>query len=50
MKKRILFILASVVLSIAGFALAHEDVKNFPSCKYCGMNRKKFAYSRTLVT
>jgi nitrous oxide reductase accessory protein NosL len=50
MKKRILFILASVVLSIASFALAHEDVKTFPSCKYCGMNREKFAYSRTLVT
>jgi copper chaperone NosL len=50
MKKRILFILASVVLFIAGIALAHEDVKNFPSCKYCGMNREKFAYSRTLVT
>lgn len=50
MKTKLLSIVAGVVVSIAGFALAHEDVNNFPSCKYCGMNREKFDYSRTLVT
>lgn len=50
MKKGLLFIVASLVLSIAGFAFAHEDVKNAPACKYCGMDREKFAHSRTLVT
>jgi copper chaperone NosL len=50
MKKGLLFIVASLVLSIAGFAFAHEDVKSVPACKYCGMDREKFAHSRTLVT
>lgn len=39
-----------LVLSLAGFALAQEDVKLAPSCKYCGMDRTKFAHSRMVVT
>jgi nitrous oxide reductase accessory protein NosL len=50
MKKGILFIIASLLLSITGLAMALEDVKNAPSCKYCGMDRDKFAHSRMLVT
>ncbi len=30
-------------------AQAQEDIKKFPSCKYCGMNREQFAHSRMLV-
>jgi nitrous oxide reductase accessory protein NosL len=40
----------AVLLSIAGLVLAQEDVKVAPSCKYCGMDRTKFARSRMLVT
>jgi nitrous oxide reductase accessory protein NosL len=25
------------------------DVKNYPECKYCGMNREKYAHSRALI-
>lgn len=29
--------------------LEMPDVKTFPECKYCGMNRKQFAHSRALI-
>jgi copper chaperone NosL len=25
------------------------DLKTFPECKYCGMNRERYSYSRTLI-
>jgi len=28
---------------------AADDIKQFPSCKYCGMNREQFAHSRTYI-
>ena len=31
------------------FAQAQEDIQKQPSCKYCGMDRAKFAHSRMLV-
>lgn len=37
-------------LTFAGIAWAHEDVQQAPSCKFCGMDRAKFAHSRMLVT
>jgi len=43
-------VLVAFLLSVAGIALAHEDVQKQPSCKYCGMDREKFAHSRMLVT
>lgn len=45
------FILMSVVLcvSVTAVALAQEDIKNYLSCKYCGMNREQFVHSRMLV-
>lgn len=49
-KKMISAVLTVLLLSIAGFVLAQEDVKIAPSCKYCGMDRTKFAYSRMMVT
>lgn len=39
-----------LVLTFAGLVLAQEDVKMAPSCKYCGMDRTKFAHSRMVVT
>jgi nitrous oxide reductase accessory protein NosL len=30
-------------------ASAQEDVKKHPACKYCGMDREKFAHSRMFV-
>jgi copper chaperone NosL len=30
-------------------ALAPDDMKKYPSCKYCGMDREKFAHSRMLI-
>jgi len=47
------FMVAAVVLlvsfSLSGLAVAEDDIKQFPSCKYCGMDRAKFAYSRVLI-
>jgi copper chaperone NosL len=36
-------------LLLAGFASAQDDVKKHPACKYCGMDREKFAHSRFFV-
>ena len=34
---------------ITAVAFAQDDIKTFPSCKYCGMDREKFGHSRMLV-
>jgi len=51
--KRVMAVCASItVLILSGFVFAvsaADDIKQFPSCKYCGMDREKFAHSRTLV-
>lgn len=31
------------------FAQAQEDLQKHPACKFCGMDREKFAYSRMLL-
>jgi copper chaperone NosL len=51
MKKMILCsILAVFCLSLGSALWALEnDVKEMPSCKYCGMNREMFAHSRMLT-
>jgi len=36
-------------IAIPGLLLAQEDIKQHPSCKYCGMDRAKFAHSRVYV-
>jgi len=51
MKRGILFVALTVfLLSFTGIVQAQEDVKKEPTCKYCGMDRTKFAHSRMLVT
>lgn len=52
MKRKVLTaVFITFLLSIAGLVLANQgDVENAPSCKYCGMDRAKFAHSRMLVT
>ncbi|OPY81609.1 MAG: NosL [Syntrophorhabdus sp. PtaU1.Bin153] len=37
------------VLGLAFSAIAADDVKAFPSCKYCGMSRDQFSHSRMLI-
>ncbi len=51
MKKGILSVLfIACVLSIGGVAFgADADIEKDPSCKYCGMDRAKFAHSRMVV-
>jgi copper chaperone NosL len=50
MKKILILFLAGLfVLSLTTGLYAHEDVPKHPSCKYCGMDREKFAHSRMLI-
>jgi copper chaperone NosL len=45
-------ILATVILiiiSVSAIVFAQEDIKKYPACKYCGMDRDKFAHSRVLI-
>ena len=50
MRKAIILFTAMVfVLSVTAAALAQDDTKKIPSCKYCGMDRGKFAHSRMLI-
>jgi copper chaperone NosL len=50
MRKQAL-VLAALVLCFlaAGSLFATDDIKEFPSCKYCGMDRAKFNFSRTYI-
>jgi copper chaperone NosL len=50
MKKCCSFVIIMFVVLAAGLpAIAADDIKQFPSCKYCGMNREQFAFSRTFI-
>jgi len=50
MKRQILSVLlVTSLLFIAGVAFGHEDCQTQPKCKYCGMDREKFDFSRMLV-
>jgi copper chaperone NosL len=52
MKKRILAgsLLALLVLTgTVALAQVPEDIQKYPECKYCGMDRQKFAHSRMLI-
>ncbi len=42
-------LIACLVLGSVALALSADDIKQFPSCKNCGMSREKFAYSRMLI-
>jgi copper chaperone NosL len=49
--KRILIcgIVLLCCFSLVGIASAQDDIKKFPACKYCGMDRAKFAHTRVLI-
>jgi nitrous oxide reductase accessory protein NosL len=48
--KKILAVSAMIILLTGiGMAFAQDDIKRFPSCFYCGMDRAKFAHSRMHV-
>ena len=52
MKRRGGFLLIAALCLLAAqvvLAQAQEDIKKYSSCKYCGMNREKFAHSRILI-
>lgn len=53
MKKSGSLVVLAVVLflftGMVAFAQAQEDIQKYTSCKYCGMNRQQFAYSRMLI-
>jgi copper chaperone NosL len=49
MKKITVFLFATMLFSFIGSAFAQEDIAKHPSCKYCGMDREKFAFSRMLI-
>ena len=46
---RILLLLLAAAFCIAAAAPVSNDIKKHPECKYCGMDREKFGYSRMLV-
>jgi nitrous oxide reductase accessory protein NosL len=52
MKKKVYVVLMAVLFVLGGltsFVLAQEDIQKHPTCKYCGMDRAKFAHSRVLI-
>jgi copper chaperone NosL len=50
MKKILLFLVSVLfILSLSTSLWAHEDTQKHSSCKYCGMDREKFAHSRMLI-
>lgn len=53
MRRRILSAIMGVLLvAVSGtlvLAQVAEDIQKYPACKYCGMDRQKFAHSRLLL-
>jgi copper chaperone NosL len=52
MKAKIIVGLVAALFIIAGapvFAQTDEDIGQHANCKYCGMDRQKFAHSRMLI-
>ena len=48
-KRSVIFCLSVLFVFLSGMVFAQEDIKSHPSCKYCGMDRAKFAHSRVLI-
>jgi copper chaperone NosL len=40
---------ACLFTSVLTVAQVQDDIQAYPSCKYCGMDRKQFAHSRMLI-
>jgi nitrous oxide reductase accessory protein NosL len=52
MKHKVFLILAIGLCLLAAqavFAQVHGDIQKYASCKYCGMDREKFAHSRVVI-
>ena len=52
MKRKILHCMLTslyLLIAVAVYAETMQDVQVHKNCKYCGMDREKFAYSRMLV-
>jgi nitrous oxide reductase accessory protein NosL len=52
MRKEGLLVLATVFFFLTGmfaYAQAQVDIQKHSSCKYCGMDRQKFAHSRMFI-
>jgi copper chaperone NosL len=49
MRKLLILIIMMVCVLITAVAFAQDDIKKYSSCKYCGMDREKFAHSRMFV-
>ena len=52
MRKHVSIVIAIVLILFIGIiaiSWAQEDIQKHPSCKYCGMDRQKFAHSRMLI-
>jgi copper chaperone NosL len=47
-RTRIILMLSAIFCTAAAASLS-DDIRQFPECKYCGMDREKFGYSRMLV-
>jgi nitrous oxide reductase accessory protein NosL len=45
----IVALLIAAAVCLAAVAPPPEDIRRHPECKYCGMDREKFGYSRMLV-
>lgn len=44
-----LSVAALLIFGVTGLAASQDDVAKHKSCKYCGMDREKFAHSRVLI-
>jgi copper chaperone NosL len=50
MKKPFTLLIACLfILTLSATLFAHEDTQKHSTCKYCGMDREKFAQSRMLI-
>ena len=49
MKKTVILVLAVLVTAAFTVFAQGDDIKQSPSCKYCGMDREKFGHSRMLI-
>ena len=44
-----LILIMVLFISLSGFVGAQNDIQSHPACKYCGMDRAKFAHSRVFI-
>jgi nitrous oxide reductase accessory protein NosL len=45
----IIIMMFTAALCLAGAAPITDDIRLYPECKYCGMDRQKFGFSRMLI-